>query len=364
VPSRQERDEPTLAWPSAILHLDMDAFFVNVYLLDHPEARGLPLAVGGRPETRGVVTSASYEARSFGVRSGMATRSALRLCPALKVVPANWERIRQASAQVMEVLRSFGPIEPMSVDEAYVDLCAAPHPHEVAQRVRQAVLDATGLPASAGLATSKVVAKVASEQAKPGGCRVVWPGEEAAFLAPLPVRAILGIGPRTAERLMDLGIETCGQLAEEEPEELARRMGPHASVLAARARGEDGGRSVRAQRRDVKSISAESTFDRDVADREVLLGQVRHLSERVGERLRRKAMLAGRVFVKFRWADFTTFTRQKAVPVPVDADEDIYRVAAAIWLENWPRGQRVRLLGVGVGDLQSSAARQLRLDLA
>jgi len=347
-------------WPSAILHVDMDAFFVSVYLLDHPEDRGLAVAVGGRPGTRGVVTSASYEARRFGVRSGMPVHAAVRLCPELKTVRADWDRIRACSAQVMEVLRAYGPLEPVSIDEAFVDLGGFETPDRLAPAIRAKVLADTGLPASAGLGTTKLVAKVASELAKPGGCTVVPPGEEPGFLAPLPVRTLWGIGPRTAEWLADLGIETCGDLAAADPDVLVRRMGPHASRLPALARGGDS-RPVHAGPHRPKSISTERTFDRDIADREQLLEHVRVQSARVGERLRRHGFLAGRVFVKFRWADFTTFTRQRTTVVPTDADADIQAIAEAIWLEHWPPGRKVRLIGVGVGDLEAGAARQLGL---
>jgi DNA polymerase-4 len=203
----------TLSWPRAILHLDMDAFFVNVHLLAHPEDRGRPLAVGGAPDKRGVVASASYEARKFGVRSAMPTSRAVRLCPNLKLVGANWERIRACSRDVMGILARFGPLEKMSVDEAYVDLSARADPAAVARIMQQKVRAETDLPCSVGLATSKLVAKVASDFDKPEGFTVVPPGEEAAFLAPQPTRAIHGIGPVTAEKLSQMGFHTCAQLA-------------------------------------------------------------------------------------------------------------------------------------------------------
>lgn len=350
------------AWPSAVLHLDMDAFFVSVHLLDHPEDRGRPLAVGGSPQGRGVVTSASYEARRFGVRSGMAMRAALRLCPRLKVAAADWSRIRACSTQVMRLLAEYGPTEPTSIDEAYVDLGAIPAPHDLAPSIRSRVEIETGLPASAGLATSKLVAKVASERAKPGGCVVVLPGAEEGFLAPLPVRAISGIGPRTAERLSGLGIETCADLAGADRDALARRLGAHAAELVERARGLDR-RTVRAGRHGPRSISAERTFATDLAEREALLAEIRHLCGRVGQRLRRHGLVASCVTVKFRWSDYTTFGRQRALRVPVDADQDIYAHAAALWLEHWPERRRVRLVGVGVTGLKAAAGRQLGLGL-
>jgi DNA polymerase-4 len=200
-------------WPRAILHMDMDAFYVNVHLLDHPDDAGTPLVVGGRPDQRGVVSSASYEARRFGVRSAMPTAQALRLVPKLKIVSPDWPRIRDCSRQVMAVLEPFGPLEQISVDEAFIDLGSWPDPEIQARTIWERVPAETRLPASVGLATSKLVAKVASDFQKPRGLTIVLPGEEAAFLAPLSVRVIWGIGPRTAERLADLEIKTCGQLS-------------------------------------------------------------------------------------------------------------------------------------------------------
>ena len=205
----------------------MDAFYVNVHCLDHPEDRTVPLAVGGKPNQRGVVASASYEARKMGVRSAMPTATAVRLCPNLKLVPADWPRIRECSRQVMDILRQYGPLEQISVDEAYIDLSQQAEPETVAAHIRAEVKEKTGLPASVGLATAKLVAKVASDFDKPEGFTVVPPGTEAAFLAPLPMRAIWGIGPKTAEKLAGLGIETCGQLALADPDQLRRRFGKH-----------------------------------------------------------------------------------------------------------------------------------------
>jgi DNA polymerase IV len=349
-------------WPTAILHLDMDAFFVGVYLLDHPEHRGRPLAVGGSPGGRGVVTSASYEARAFGIRSAMPMRHALRLCPGLTVGRTDWQRIHACSRAVMAVLSRFGPTEPTSVDEACVDLSAAADPAALAPAAREAVVRETGLSASVGLATSRLVAKIASDHGKPGGCVVVRPGDEAAFLAPFPARAIPGIGPRTAERLAALDIQTCADLASTEPSFLALQLGSHAARLPERARGVDR-RPVRPERRQPKSISGERTFGRDVADRTLLLQQVAALGGRVSERLRRRGLVARTVFVKFRWSDFTTFTRRRTLAVPVDRDEDVVAVASSLWLAHWPERRKVRLVGVGLADLEPADARQLPLEL-
>lgn len=336
----------------------MDAFYVNVHLLDNPADAGMPLIIGGRPEQRGVVSSASYEARRLGIRSAMPTSQAVRLCPRLKIVPANWPRIRACSRQVMAVLQRYGPVEQMSVDEAYVDLSAQPEPAELALRIRQTVKAETGLPASVGLATSKLVAKVASDFNKPEGYTVVLPGEEAAFLAPLPVRSLWGIGPRTTARLAELRITTCGELAKADLGTLQAVFGHHGTDLPARARGVDG-RSVDTAHGQAKSISQERTFSTDVNDAAFLQEKLRTMSTRVAEELQQKQLVAHTVFVKFRWSDFTTFTRQKSLAVGIDDGEEIYRLALAIWQEHWPPGQRMRLLGVGVSRLEETAVRQL-----
>lgn len=348
------------SWPRAILHLDMDAFFVNVHLLEHPEDAGIPLVVGGRPEGRGVVASASYEARQFGVRSAMPAARALRLCPQLKIVGFNRPRIRSCSQQVMAVLARYGPVEKVSVDEAYVDVSAWENPAALARELREAVEAETSLPASVGLATSKLVAKVASDREKPRGCTVVLPGEEMAFLAPLPVRALWGIGPRTTERLARLDITTCGQLANADLEALQRTFGRRAEELRQRARGVDS-RPVQAERGRRKSLSQEITFSEDVADPAVMKRELAAMGEAVAALLRERSLVANTVVVKFRWADFTTFTRQRTVEVSFDDPPTVVRLALALWAENWPAGQRVRLLGVGVSNLQEAAGRQLSL---
>lgn len=338
----------------------MDAFFVNVHLLEHPEDVGIPLVVGGRPEGRGVVASASYEARQFGIHSAMPAARAIRLCPHVKFVGFNRPHIRACSQQVMAVLARYGPVEKVSVDEAYVDVSAWIDPVALAPELRQAVETETGLPASVGLATSKLVAKIASDHEKPQGCTIVQPGQEPAFLAPLPVRAIWGIGPRTAERLARLGIERCGQLATANPDQLRRAFGSHAESLQQRARGLDV-RPVQAEAGPRKSLSQEYTFSQDVSDPSVLQRHLVEMAESVSAELRERSLVASTVFVKFRWADFTTFTRQRTIEYAFDSAETITRLALALWAENWPPGQRVRLVGVGVSSIGSVAARQLSL---
>ena len=352
----------TPPWPRAIMHLDMDAFFVNVYLLEHPEDKGIPLVIGGRPNVRGVVASASYEARAFGVRSAMPAARALKLCPNLKFAGHNWPLIKSSSRQVMAILREYGQVEQMSVDEAYVDLSHRPVPATLAARIRQRVKAETDLPASVGLATSKLVAKVASDHDKPEGLTIVTPGTEAAFLAPMPVRAIHGIGPRTAEKLGHLGIRTCAELAKAELPMLVGAFGNQAESLQRRARGIDN-RAVESDRGLAKSISQERTFNEDIDDAEFLRDKLRSMCVSLAESLQRRELVAKTVTVKFRWADFTTFTRQKSVLVGIDDEDEIFRVAEAIWLENWPPGVKMRLLGAGVSKIEAPDQRQLKLDL-
>lgn len=355
-------ENPVGCWSQAVLHLDMDAFYVNVHLLDHPEDAAAPLVIGGKPESRGVVASASYEARKLGIRSAMPMSTAVRLCPSLRIVPPNWPRIRDCSQQVMGLLAEYGPVEQVSVDEAYVDLTGWAAPVPVAEEVRTAVKSHTHLPASVGLASSKLVAKVASDHEKPEGCTIVLPGAEADFLAPLPVRAIWGIGPRTAEKLAGLGIVTCSQLAAADEVQLRTHFGRQAAELQQRALGLDD-RPVRAERGQPKSISQEWTFSQDVADPTQLQAQLRQQAESVARSLQKRSLVGHTVRVKFRWSDFTTFTRQKSTEIGLDDAEMIYRLALAIWQENWSPGQRMRLIGVGVSGLEPMAQRQLALPL-
>ena len=333
------------------MHLDMDAFYVNVHLLAHPADAGLPLAIGGSPHKRGVVTSASYEARKFGVRSAMPMKTAVRLCPQMRIAPPDWEQIRAKSREVMAFLREVGPTEQVSVDEAYVDLSRHADPPQAAITLRERVKQETGLPASVGLSSSKLVSKVASDFDKPEGCTIVAPGMEGAFLAPLPVKVIWGIGRVTNERLAELGIKTCGELAAWSAEELAQHFGNQAESLIRRASGVDN-RAVKSLRGVPKSISQERTFSQDVGDAIRLSDKLYEMCERVAESLRRQELVARTVTVKFRWSDFTTFTRQRSVIHPIDDGEEMFRVAESIWREWWPEGRPMRLLGVGVSNLE------------
>ena len=344
-------------WPQAVLHVDMDAFFVNVHLLNHPEDMGLPLAVGGQPDRRGVIASASYEARQFGIHSAMPSMRAIRLCPALKIVGSNRTEIHNSSQEVMNILEKYGAIERMSVDEAYIDLNDAPDPALIAEEIQRIVKEETDLPASVGLATSKLVAKIASDYDKPEGCTIVHPGEEAPFLAPQPVRVISGIGPRTAERLNQIGVTTCGQLASCDLRALQALFGRHAKSMQDRAEGIDV-RKVTSQRGRRKSISQERTFSQDVDDREELESNLRKMAGSISSTLKKRNMIAHTIRVKIRWADFTTFTRQISKDIGTDDEEQIFEAAQIILMRNWQGKQKIRLLGVGVSGLETPTVRQ------
>jgi DNA polymerase IV len=244
------------------------------------------------------------------------------------------------------------------VDEAYVALSEWPDPLPLADEMRTAVKERAQLPASVGLATSKLVAKVASDHEKPEGCTIVLPGSEAAFLAPLPTRAIWGIGPRTAEKLATLHITTCGQLAAADTAVLRAHFGNQAEALQQRAQGIDE-RPVYAERGQPKSISQEWTFNQDVNDPARLQEQLRLQAESVAQSLQKQNLAAHTIRVKFRWADFTTFTRQKSIAQPVNNAASIYRLALAIWQEHWPAGRRMRLIGVGATGLAPVTEQQL-----
>src|SRR5512143_2380373 len=250
--------------PRTILHIDLDAFFVSVELLERPDLRGKPVAVGGRPDERGVISSASYEARKFGVRSALPTRAAFQLCPDLILLPGRHALYEQHSRQVMTLLREITPqIEQISIDEAFLDITGTElrhgPPEKLARWLHDRIRDEFGLPCSIGVASNKLVAKIATEQAKPNNIRIVPDGEEAAFLAPLPVRALWGVGPKTAEILKGLGIDTIGQIAQARADVLAYRLGQRgADDLLRRAHGLDD--SVVENERAVKQISQETTF--------------------------------------------------------------------------------------------------------
>ena len=306
-----------MGWVRAIIHLDLDAFYASVEQLRRPELRGRPVIVGGAGDgrtARAVVSAASYEARHYGVHSAMPLARAVRLCPTAVVLPVDFPAYRQASARIFGLARALTPlVEPPSLDEAYLDVTATPgEPPEMAARLRDQIHEATGLHASFGVATSKTIAKIASELRKPRGFVVVAPGEELEFLRPLPLRTLPGLGPATAATLSGLGLRTLGDLASHPPALLERRLGRAAALsLTRRAQGIDS--SPVTPPTTPKSISREETYDRDVVDPAQLRERVRHLSADVGRRLRAAGLSARTVSLKLRDADFTTVTRQRSL---------------------------------------------------
>jgi DNA polymerase-4 len=348
-----------VAWPRAIVHLDLDAFYASVEQLRRPELRGRPVIVGGaqRGQTaRGVVSAASYEARRYGVRSAMPLARALRLCPGAVLVPVDFPAYRAASAQVFELARAVTPlVEPLSLDEAHLDLTATPgEPAEVAARLRDRIAQETGLDASFGVATSKTVAKIASDLRKPRGFVVVSPGEEAEFLRPLPLRALPGLGPAT-ERVLDaLGLRTLGDLAGQPLPLLERRLGRAAALsLQQRARGID--RAPVSPPTAPKSISREETFDADTDDPAVLRRRLILLCAEVGRGLRRAGLSARTVSLKMRFADFSDTVRQRTLGAGSDSDAAITEGALGLLDAARRPGRPVRLLGVGVHNLEAVA---------
>jgi len=351
-----------------VLHLDLDAFYCAVEEQRDPALRGKPFAVGGRPEERGVVSSCSYAARKFGVRSAMPMSRAVRLCPSLIVVPARHKAYGEVSRQVMERLHALTPlVEQISIDEAFLDVSDLSEPGEViARRLQEVIRDEFGLPCSLGVAANKLVAKIASDVGKaaarsggpPNAIQVVPSGQEVEFLAPLPVMMLWGVGPKTATRLEELGIKTMGDLARWPEADLARRFGKVGHELSRHARGLDDRPIVTT--REAKSISQETTFVRDIRDGVLLRRTLRSLADQVGRRLRQEGLSGTTVKLKIRWPDFTTPTRQTTLQQPTDQDDVIYTVALKLFEQIWKTSQPVRLIGVGVSGL-GPRSRQLGL---
>lgn len=339
-----------------ILHLDLDAFFCAVEEQRDPALKGVAFAVGGQPDQRGVVASCSYAARMYGVHSAMPMSQALRLCPGLLIVRHHFKDYRAASQEVMKRLHDLTPfVQQISIDEAFLDVSGRPEEAELlARRLQAAIRDELGLPCSLGVATNKLLAKVASNLGKAGVKRneppnaifVVPPGQEAATLAPLPVRELWGVGPKTAEHLARLGIKTIGDLARWSPADLERRFGKVGADLAQRARGIDD--SPVDPESATKSVSKETTFARDVTDGLALRRTLRRLAEEVGRRLRKEGLSGTTVKLKLRWADFTTLTRQVTLPHTTHHDSEIVSAALQLFEQTWPEGRPVRLIGVGV----------------
>jgi DNA polymerase-4 len=340
----------------AIAHLDFDAFFAAVEENRDPSLRNKPVIVGGGE--RGVVATANYVARQYGVHSAMPLRTARRLCPHGVYLTGHHELYREYSRRLLEILRGYSPlVEPVSLDEAYVDLTGTDklfgQPSQTVRLIQKRVAAELKLSISVGLATNKLVAKVASDYRKPGGLTIVPPGEEAAFLAPLAVEKLPGVGPSFLEQLHNRGVFTVGDLTRVPDHLLRLSFGEWGEVLAHRARGEDPRRVV--PREEVKSISREHTFEEDVSDNGLLESTLLSLTEEVCRRLRRKQLEARTVTVKIRYSDFVTHTCSHTLTRPLDVDEVFFEEALSLFRKGRQRRYHVRLLGVGVSKLTPRA---------
>lgn len=346
----------------AVLLVDMDAFFASVAIRLRPYLAGEAVIVGGRAEQRGVVSSCNYLARRYGVRSAMPTAEAQRRCPQAIVLPVDGPAVRAASRAVRTILGEYSDvIEAASVDEFYLDMSGSERlfgsAEQVARTIQQRIAAGEGLPCSIGGGTNKLIAKIATEAAKPGGIQIVPAGAESAFLAPLPVGALPGVGPKSVAALGRHGIDTCGAVASCPASLLTRLFGAHGAELRERALGRDD-RPVRSERRR-KQISHEQTFHRDTRDAPFLEATLREQAEALASKLRAGGLAAATVGIKLRWADWETVTRQTTLAQPADMDEAIYSAARDL-LHTVLRERRspVRLLGLAASGLQP---RQLTL---
>ena len=355
---------PQPVFPRTIFHVDMDAFFVSVEELYDPSLKGKAVVVGGQRDERGVVSAASYEARKFGVHSAMPLRTAAKQCPHAIFVDGHPERYREFSEKVYGVLGSFTPqLEMASVDEAYLDMTGTERLHgpplKAAHSLHERMKAQTGLNCSVGIGTSRLIAKVSSQQAKPNGVLWIVPGQEAKFLAPLEVREIPGVGKVMESHLHALGILKVADLAKLSDSELEERFGKWGLALAGKARGEDAGGwfdAEVAEDRDAKSISHEHTYNEDTADSAQLESTLMRLSEMVGRRLRESNVYARTVQLKLRYKDFTTITRAHTLPDPTQLDTEIFEHIRTLFRKNWRKGTQVRLLGVHASSFTTQSA--------
>lgn len=343
------------------VHLDMDAFYASVEIRERPELAGRPVVVGGTPEGRGVVAAASYPARRFGIRSAMPMATALKRCPELVILRSRMSLYAAESRRIREILERYTPlIEPLSLDEAFLDLRGSvklfgPVP-EIARRIKREISEELGLTASVGIAPVKFVAKIASDLDKPDGFRVVEPGELHAFLDALPVGRLWGVGKVGEQAMHRLGLQTIGDVARRDEDFMAQHFGRHGLHLSRLARGIDPREVV--PDRETKSVSNETTFAADIADRDELRAILMQLVEQVGWRLRDKTLAGRTVQIKARYADFTTVTRARTLTAPTDSTADIWRAASEL-LDRLPRpGAALRLIGVGVSGFEDEGVEQ------
>ncbi len=355
--------------PRVIFHLDMDAFYASVEQRDNPQLRGKPVIVGSPPTQRGVVCAASYEARKFGVRSAMPSATAGRLCPKGVFVRPRMDLYRQESRHIMKlVAESDVVLEQMSIDEAYLDVSALSSTsdpdsalHEslpIARELKQRIFSDRQLTATIGVATNKLLAKIASDHRKPDGLTIITEAEKVQFLRPLPIRALYGVGKVTEDTLNRAGVETIGDL-QDYPGDLRALVGSFGPKLKQFAFGQDD--RALSLGDEIKSISGEETFLHDTADRKILRECLRTQAADISERLKRRRLGAHTVHVKVRYSDFTTLTRQITVEDPLTDASDIYRLGCFLLGREKLVSRPLRLLGLGVASLREPSAQQLVL---
>ena len=340
-----------------IAHVDMDCFYAAVEVLDNPELAGKPVIVGSDPkggQGRGVVSASSYQARKFGVHSAMPISQAFRLCPQGVFLPGRMQRYGQVSDQIMEILFSFTPqMQQISVDEAFLDLSGCQRifgsPEQIGKKIKQAIRQKSGLTASVGMGSNKLIAKIASDLKKPDGLVIVTPGREAEFLSPLPLRKLWGIGPKTEQRIKSsFKAETIGQLAAIPESSLARELGLMGEYLHQRANGVDD--DPVCDEHEAKSIGRENTFDEDTADKEILLSTLLYLCDDVASNLRNSQFEGRTITLKLRYTGFETHTYSRTHSrLPATAPE-IFKAAKKLFLDNWRKGEAIRLIGISVSN--------------
>ena len=351
------------AHEATILHVDMDAFFASVTERDHPELKGKAVVIGAG--IRGVVTSANYEARKFGIKAAMPVGRAQRLAPHAIFIPPDHKRYSEVSEHIMEIFHSFTPlVEPISLDEAFLDVTKAKRllgdGRAIATAIRAKVEEQEGITCSVGIASSKFIAKLASQRCKPNGMLEIPTDRVLTFLHPLPVSALWGVRPKTNEVLEQLGLHTVGNIAQTPPQTLIRALGQAAGEsLYELAWGRDD-RDVIAEEPD-KSISAAETFDRDIDDPEIISKEILRMCEKASSRMRERSLFSKTISLKVRFADFTTVNRSKTLALPIDTTHEIYEVAKSLYDGLKLGRSRIRLVGVSLENLHSHTHEQLEL---
>ena len=348
-----------------ILHVDMDAFFVSVEEVLDPSLKGKPVIVGGVSDGRGVVAAASYAARKYGIHSAMPIAKAKRLCPHAIFLRSSHRFYREYSAKVFEILRGYSPlVEPMSLDEAFVDLTGCEKLHgpvlKAAEKIRNEVREVLGLNASIGIASNKLLAKIASAYCKPNGMLWITSGMGQQFLAPLPIRRIPGVGPKGEAKLQSMGVKSVGDLAHLSREHLEKTFGKWGVSLYRKSRGISDS-PVTSETDDPRSISRETTFDVDLTDPLFLESRLSYLTEKVAGKLRENKLFAGTVALKLRYSDFQTVTRSKTLDMPTAEDHILFKTGVGLFRKLFTHGAKVRLIGVTFTSLTAHPHRQIEL---